>query len=152
MNRTSAKTHTTRQRGIIMPTFSTTWKASNKPGKQRKYRFTAPLHVRGTFLHAHLSKELSKKYGIRSIRIRKGDRVKVMRGSLRKQEGKVEDVNTRKGSILIDKAERTKRDGSVIKIPIQASNVLIIDLNVDDKLRLPQKSQKAQAAQKQESA
>ena len=43
-------------------TFSQSWKASKKPRKQRKYTIKAPLHIKGKFLHANLSKDLRKKY------------------------------------------------------------------------------------------
>ena len=48
--------------------------------KQRKFRFTAPMHVRQKFVHAHISKELATKLGIkkRNTAVRKGDTVKVM--------------------------------------------------------------------------
>jgi len=49
--------------------------------KQRKARFNVDLHQRQKFVHAHLSPELRKKYGFRNVQLRKGDKVKVMRGS-----------------------------------------------------------------------
>ena len=56
--------------------FSTTWNASKQPRKQRKYRYNAPLHTKQKFLQVHLSPELRKKYSLRNILVKKGDKVK----------------------------------------------------------------------------
>lgn len=118
-----------------MKTFSNHWKSSTKPRKQRKYRITAPLHIKSKFLNAHLSKELAKKYGTRSIRVRAGDKVKILRGSFKKQEGKVESVDSKKTTLFVEKIERAKKDGSTVKIPIRPHQVMIIELNLSDKAR-----------------
>lgn len=119
--------------------FSKNWNSSIKPNKQRKFRFKAPLHIKGKFLNAHLSKELRTKYGIRAIRVRSGDKIRVMRGQFKKQEGKVEEVDVRKSIIYVSKIEHLKRDGTKARYPIQPSNVMIIELNTDDKKRFKQK-------------
>ncbi|MBS1194889.1 MAG: ribosomal protein L24p/L26e, archaeal/eukaryotic, partial [Methanomicrobia archaeon] len=46
---------------------------SIQPRKQRKARYTAPLHIKGKFLSATLSKELREQYKRRSLRVVKGD-------------------------------------------------------------------------------
>lgn len=118
-----------------MKRFSTEWKSSKKPRKQRKYRLSAPLHIKQKLAHSHLSKELRKKYGRRGIGIRKGDRVRVMRGRFRKHEGKVESVNIGKASVFVSGAEITKKDGNKKLIGINPSNLMIMEMNLDDKLR-----------------
>lgn len=115
--------------------FSTSWKASKKPRKQRKYRVNAPLHIKGKFLNAVLSKELRKKYGKRSLRARKGDKVRIMRGSFKKKEGAIERVDTKKGVVYVSKIEVEKKEGSKVPRPIQPSNIMILELNLDDKKR-----------------
>jgi large subunit ribosomal protein L24 len=119
-----------------MKTFSTAWISSKKPNKQRKYRFNAPLNIRGVFLNAHLSKELREKYGIRALRVRTGDKVRIMRGQFKKQEGKIEEVNVKKLKVYISKIEHVKRDGTKARYPIEPSNLLLVELNTDDKKRL----------------
>lgn len=115
--------------------FSSSWNSSIKPNKQRKFRFNAPLHTRGKFLNAHLSKELRKKYNMRSVRLRTGDKVRILRGQFKKQEGKIEEVNVKKSLIYVSKSEHTKRDGTKARYPIQPSNVMVIEINSDDKKR-----------------
>lgn len=118
-----------------MRDFSKAWKSSRKPRKQRKYRVTAPLHIKQNFTHSHLSKDLRKKYGRRSIGLRKGDKVKIMRGQFRKYEGKIEKIDLKKTRIFVSGVEITKRDGSKKLLPLQPSNLLITELNLDDKFR-----------------
>jgi len=115
--------------------FSVSWKSSKKTRKQRKYRSSAPLHLKGKFLNATLSKDLRKKYGKRSIRVRKGDKVKIMRGQFKKKEGIVERVDTKKEKVYITKMEIEKKDGSKVLKPIVPSNLMILELNLDDKKR-----------------
>ncbi len=115
--------------------FSKTWKSSKKPRKQRKYSIKAPLHIKGKFLNTNLSKDLRKKYGKRNIRIRKGDKVKIMRGQFKKKEGKVERVDTKKRVIFVSKIEVEKKDGSKAQKPINPSKCMITELNLDDKKR-----------------
>jgi len=119
-----------------MKIFSPTWKSSSKPNKQRKYRFNAPLHIKGSFLNTHLSKELRTKYGIRALRLRVGDKVRIMRGQFKKQEGKIEEIDVRKTQVYVAKIEHTKKDGSKARYPIDPSNLLIIEITTDDKKRV----------------
>ncbi|MBC8500457.1 MAG: 50S ribosomal protein L24 [DPANN group archaeon] len=117
-------------------TFSKTWIRSKQPRKQRKYVARAPLHIKGKFLSTHLSKDIKKKYGIRSLRLRTGDKVKVLRGSYRNEEQKVERVDVKNQKIYLEKIEFTKKDGSKATRPFQPSNLMITELNLDDKKRL----------------
>lgn len=118
-----------------MKHFSRAWKSSGKPRKQRKYRSSAPLHIRQKLAHSHLSKDLRKKYGKRSAGLRKGDRVKVMRGQFRKHEGKVENINLRGTSVLVSGVEAAKKDGTKKLLRLHPSNLMITEMNFDDKLR-----------------
>ncbi len=115
--------------------WSPEWKASKKPGKQRKYRYNAPLHIKGKFVASHLSKELRQKYHTRAVRVRTGDRVKVLVGGFKGQSGKVESVDTKKSKIYVAKLELIKKDGTKKQVAIEPSNVMIVELNLDDKKR-----------------
>ena len=72
--------------------FSIDWLFSTQPRKQRKYRYNAPLHTRGKFLSVKLSKELAKKHGVRSLRVRSEDKVLITRGQFKGTNGPVEKV------------------------------------------------------------
>ena len=65
----------------------------------------------------------------------KGDKVKVARGQFRGHLGKVDRVNVKDSTVLVSGIELTKKDGSKRTYPIQASNLVIHELNLDDKMR-----------------
>jgi len=46
--------------------FSKHWKASKRPGKQRKYSANLSLHLKKKLMSVNLSKELRKKHGKRN--------------------------------------------------------------------------------------
>ncbi len=118
-----------------MQDWNSNWKASIKPKKQRKYVYNAPLHIKQKFVAAHLSKELKKKYGKRSLSIRKGDKVKVMRGQFSGKEGKVLKVNLKRARIFIEGIENIRKDGTKSLYQFQPSNLMLIELNLEDKER-----------------
>ena len=118
-----------------MKKFSCCWKSSCQPRKQRKYRYNAPLHLRQRFVAAHLSEELRKKHGLRSVALRAGDSVKVMRGSFSGKTLKVERVDLRKCRVFLSSADVVRRDGSKVLVPFVASKLLVQALNLDDKRR-----------------
>ena len=122
--------------------FSTKWVGSVQPRKQRKYRYNAPLHIKHRFLSAHLSAELRKKHGKRSIPVRKGDEVLIMRGSFAKKIGKVLSVDLRKSKIAIEGINRNKADGTKVNVYFNPSNVQIQTLNLEDSKRIESRSQK----------
>lgn len=119
-----------------MKKFSRSWKSSKNRRKQRKYRLNAPLHLRKKFLSAHLNKDLRKKYNTRSLSLRKGDEVKVMRGDFKGEEGKVNRIDTKNKKIYVEGIEISKKDGTKAFRPFKPSNLMITKLNTDDKKRL----------------
>ena len=62
---------------------------SAKPSKQRKARYQAPLHGKQKLLGAHLVKNLRDQWNKRTLALRRGDEVKVMRGKYAGQTGKI---------------------------------------------------------------
>lgn len=128
--------------------FKVSWNASEQPKKQRLFRFNAPAHIKGKFLSAHLSKELRTKYGSRAARVRVGDKVKVMRGQFKGNVGNVESVDSGSSSVYITKVEQVKKDGSKTLYPINASNLQILELKLDDKFRVESLTKKVNEASK----
>ncbi len=115
--------------------FSTKMKSSRQPRKQRRYIYNAPLHIKQKFVRAHLSKELRKEHGKRSIGLKKGDSVKVMRGQFKGKTGAVDKVDLKKNKAVVIGVETIKKDGSKVAYPITISNLVITELNIDDKKR-----------------
>ena len=109
--------------------FSTKWKASKQPRKQRKYRANAPLHIRKKFVNANLSKELREKQGKRNMQLKKGDNVKVMRGKFKGKQGKILEISLKNSKVIIEGLQTKKQDGSKANIKMQPSNLQIIELS-----------------------
>jgi large subunit ribosomal protein L24 len=116
-------------------TWSACWNRSIRPNKQRKFRFNAPLHIKQSFLHVHLSKELHKEYKRRAAQVRKGDTVKIIRGQYSKKKGKVERVSLIRQRVFIEGLEQVRKDGNKTLIAFQPSNLMITDLDLTDKKR-----------------
>ncbi len=124
---------------MVQKKFTTAWKESKQPRKQRKYLHNLPLHLKQKLMAATLDKDLRKKYGIRNIEVRKGDEVYVMRGKFKKRIGKIVEVDLKNSRIAIENIQNTKRDGNKVNVWLHPSKVKIKTLNTDDKMRLTTK-------------
>ncbi len=116
--------------------WSRSWLSSAQPRKQRKYRYNAPLHVKTSFLSAHLSKDLRDKYSRRAVPLRKKDKVKVLRGQFKGVIGEVERIDRKNNRVFVKGAEVKKKDGTKLSSGINPSNIIILSLNLDDKKRV----------------
>lgn len=108
--------------------------ATKNTSKNRVRQSNAPKHTLRKNMVAHLSKELREKYNTRGISIRKGDVVTIMTGKFAKKSGKVVEVNTN-GFIFVENIQLNKKDGKVVPIKINPSNVIITELYKDDEKR-----------------
>jgi len=106
-----------------------------QPRKQRKLQANAPLHRRQKMVAAHLSPELRKELKTRSLPVRKGDTVRIMRGKFRGKEGKVTDVDLTRCRVYVEGITVRKADGTERPYPIHPSNLLIIDVDRSDERR-----------------
>ncbi|HVD08588.1 MAG TPA: 50S ribosomal protein L24 [Nitrososphaeraceae archaeon] len=93
-------------------------------------------HKREKLLGANVSENLRKQHNKRSMRVIKGDTVRILRGEYVGVEGKVEKVNTERSTLSIEGVQREKIRGGNVKVQIHASNVQIISLNTDDEYRV----------------
>ena len=91
---------------------------------------------REKLLGANLSENLREQHNKRSMRVIKGDTVRILRGEYVGIEGKVEKVNTEKSTLSIEGVQREKIRGGNVKVQVHASNVQIISLNTDDDYRI----------------
>ena len=83
-------------------------------------------------LKCRLDEFLQEEYGLRSLVIKKGDLVRIMRGQFRDTEGKVTEVSYKKGVVYLDNATITKADGKEASVPIHPSNLLLVKLELND--------------------
>jgi len=116
--------------------FSKHWIGSKLPRKQRKFRANAPLHIRRKMVSSHLNDGLRKKYGKRNFPICKGDSVKIMEGEFKDKTGKIDSVDLKKLRVMIGGIYRTKKDGTKVSVYFNPSNLLIKELNLEDKKRV----------------
>ncbi len=105
------------------------------PRKQRKMLYNAPKHRRQKMMKAHLSDELYGKYGLRSLTVRKGDIVKVMRGKFKGHEGKVVKVNLKNMRVAVEGVTVRKVDNKAVQYWIHPSNLMLIKLDLSDPKR-----------------
>ena len=108
---------------------------SKQPRKQRKSHFNAPMHIKHKYVASHLAEDLLLKYNIRSIPVRKGDTVKIMRGALKGHVDKVAKVSLKKGMVTVENATIAKADGTQLPKWIHPSNLLITKLDLSDPWR-----------------
>lgn len=124
---------------------------SSKPGKQRKAQYNAPIHVKRKRVRARLQldKPDARLAGVRTVTIRVGDTVRVIRGDLahggkrvggkRKGDpttGKVLNINSDGGRIFVEGATATTSDNKEEALSVHASNVVVVKLDETDKLRM----------------
>lgn len=95
----------------------------------------APKQLAERKLRSPLSHALREKYGRRNLRVIAGDTIKVVRGEYSGIEGKIEKVNMKRGSLAIEGIQREKVRGGNVKVEINSTNVIITDLDLDDKYR-----------------
>lgn len=110
-------------------------KPVTKPSKQRKMVFKAPDHIRYKLFAAPLSPELRTSHGVKTLPVRSGDTVRIMRGDHKGFEGKITRIDREKYRIYVEGLTREKVDGTTIFVPIHPSKVMITRLNLDDKWR-----------------
>merc|ERR1712146_449255 len=86
-------------------------------------------------MSCRLSKDLRTKYNCRSVPVRKGDTVKILRGCPKYggkgTDGKVMTVYRKRWCIYVEKVVRDKRSGNQVQVPIDPSNCEITQLKLD---------------------
>ncbi len=109
---------------------------SIQPRKQRKALYNAPAHARGKYLSATLSKDLKEKLGKKSLPLKSGDKVRVLRGDFKGHEGEVLDVDYGSYKVTIEEVTLSKPDGTAVFLPVDPSNLMIIDADTKDDRRI----------------
>ena len=84
---------------------------------------------------ATLSKDLRAKYKRRNFPVRKGDKVKVMRGDFKGATGEIMKVDLRTRKVLVDGITLKKASGTDVERPMDPSNLMLTELNLEDKER-----------------
>ncbi len=115
---------------------------SKKPSKTRKEMYNMPMHKASKQVASHLNEKLAKEFKKRSIPVRKGDTVKIIRGDNKGKEGKITAVNRHSRKIFVEKVVTKRSNGEEKQIAIDASKVIIKDVDRTDRKRFEVKKEK----------
>ena len=115
---------------------------SKKPNKTRKEMYDMPMHKASKQVASHLTEKLKKEFNKRSIPVRKGDTVKIIRGDNFGKEGKITSVDRKSRKIFVEKVVIKKSNGEEKQVAIDASNVVITDVDRTDRKRFEVKKEK----------
>jgi large subunit ribosomal protein L24 len=83
----------------------------------------------------HLSRELRGKYGFRSLPVRTGDRVMIIRGDYKGVEGDVSRVDRARGRVYVSGVYRENARGEQRLVPIPLNSVILVKVDDKDKWR-----------------
>jgi large subunit ribosomal protein L24 len=108
---------------------------TRQPRKQRNRQERASLHEKQKQVRAPLSPELREEYGQRSVRVNAGDTVEVQRGDFAGESGEVLTVDLRETTLHVEDVTIETADGEEVPRPLDASNVQVTDLSLDDEVR-----------------
>ena len=113
--------------------------SSKQPRKQRLARFTAPYHRRHREMSAPIDKglrerQLSRGFVYpRSMPVKKGDRVMIVRGEGKSKSATAVSLVDRKArKVYVEGFTYFKSDGTELQRPIDASNLVIINPDWSD--------------------
>nr|XP_019606889.1 PREDICTED: 60S ribosomal protein L26-like [Rhinolophus sinicus] len=99
--------------------------------KNGKRHFNAPSHIRRKSMSS--SKELRQKYNVRSMPIRKDDKIQVVRGHYEGQQiGKVAQGYRKKYVTYIEPVRWKKANGTTVQGGIHPSKVVITRPKLDE--------------------
>jgi large subunit ribosomal protein L24 len=97
---------------------------SKKPGKQRKALFNYKSHQRSKLLSTIVADFLREEYGIKSLPLRVGDDVRIVKGEFKDFEGEVIEITDNQRA-KIKEAKFEKSDGTEFNPSIHISNLII---------------------------
>lgn len=102
-------------------------------------------------LSAHLANDLKTRFNTRSIPVRNGDSVRVIRGEFAGLEGKVDRIDRPNGRLYVEGMTREKTTaGTSSRLTVHVSKVMITNLNMSDKWRSSLLEDRAKTARETE--
>ena len=108
---------------------------TRQPHKERTRKRNAPLHERHDQVRATLADDLREEYGQRNVRVNAGDTVEVLRGDHAGEEADVIAVDLGDEVVHVEDVTVEKADGEEVPRPLDASNLRVTDLDLDDERR-----------------
>ena len=108
---------------------------TRQPRKQRNRTERAPLHERHKQVRATLADDLREEHGRRNVRVVAGDTVEVLRGDHAGEEGEVIGVDLKDATVAVEGVTDEAADGEEVPRPLDASNLRVTSLDLDDDRR-----------------
>jgi large subunit ribosomal protein L24 len=108
---------------------------TKQPHKERTRKRSAPLHERHDQVRSTLAGDLREEYGQRSVRVNAGDTVEVLRGDHAGTEAEVLAVDLTDEVVHVENVTVEKADGEEVPRPLDASNLRVTGLNLEDERR-----------------
>jgi len=110
---------------------------SSLPRKTRNQQiYYAAMQTASKQLSCGLSKELRKKYGKRSVRIKEGDTAKIIRGEFAGVDGKVTKISVADRGVNIEGVKKEKLKGDKFDVYVHTTNIVLSGLDSGDKWRI----------------
>lgn len=128
---------------------------SSLPRKTRNQQiYYAAMQTASKQLSCALSKDLRKKYGKRSARIKEGDTASIIRGEFAGVDGKVTKISVADRGVNIEGVKKEKLKGEKFDVYVHTTNIVLTGLDSGDKWRINKlegkKATAARADDKQE--
>ena len=110
---------------------------SSLPRKTRNQQiYYAAMQTASKQLSCALSKELRKKYGKRSVRIKEGDTAKIIGGEFAGVDGKVTKISVADRGVNIEGVKKEKLKGDKFDVYVHTTNIVLSGLDSGDKWRI----------------
>ena len=108
---------------------------SSSPRRQRRALYNATTFERRRRMTVPLSRDLRKRFGRRSVPVRKGDTVRVLSGSFVGREERVAKVNRRDYSVTLDNVTLKTAEEKLKPLALRTSHLVLTRLNLADAWR-----------------
>jgi len=110
---------------------------SSLPRKTRNQQiYYAAMQTASKQLSCALSKDLRKKYGKRSVRIKEGDTASIIRGEFAGVDGKVIKISIADRGVNIEGVKKEKLKGDKFDVYVRTTNIVLTALDSGDKWRI----------------
>ncbi|MGA8663470.1 MAG: 50S ribosomal protein L24 [Thermoplasmata archaeon] len=107
----------------------------HSPRRQRRAVYNADTFERRLRMTVPLSRELRSRFHVRSVPLRKGDTVRVMKGSFIGREERVAKMDRRSYTVTLDNVTLKTGEEKLKPLPVRTNHLLIIRLNLADAWR-----------------
>ncbi|MEM4250334.1 MAG: 50S ribosomal protein L24 [Candidatus Bathyarchaeia archaeon] len=106
-----------------------------------------PAKRKDTLMRSNLSRRLRERYGVRSVTVRKGDTVKILRGDFAGIEGKIIETDRKNRRVTVEGVTREKVSGEQVRVPVHVSKVTVTSLDMSDRWRTERLGKRPETSQ-----